>query len=356
MLQAAVATSAFAVLLGATSGFFAAICAWSESDARRQAGYACASVFGLIVMGLSLGTSAANGWAVVLTATYVPTSAAILSWFADRSRMKPRNLSSTAVVVGIVLLCSGICGQGGALGAGLGEFAKGGPLGHAPLALALAFGGSAEFFVALALTRAVLAGRFAPELSVHGATVVDEIDRFETSSGGVIERSQWPLTVLAVCGAAIGISGGALMLNGHSNAGTGMSPIVLAGGNAAATLIGCLPAVAGLLMGWRTPRPVEAVQLDPDSDGLLLRLGRNRFYCDALLFLLIALPVRAAAQFTRFADWFFIDGFVSGAPASAVEAAGLMLEPVQGRSVAFYLASAAVGTALLAAVVIWLRY
>jgi hypothetical protein len=55
-------------------------------------------------------------------------------------------------------------------------------------------------------------------------------------------------------------------------------------------------------------------------------------------------------------DWFLIDGFVSGAPASAVEAAELMLEPVQGRSVAFYLASAAVGTALLAAVVIWSRY
>ena len=77
---------------------------------------------------------------------------------------------------------------------------------------------------------------------------------------------------------------------------------------------------------------------------------------DALLLVLVALPVRAVAQFARFVDWFFMDGFVSGAPASAVEAAGLMLEPVQGRSVVFYLASAAVGTALLAAVVFWLRY
>jgi hypothetical protein len=88
----------------------------------------------------------------------------------------------------------------------------------------------------------------------------------------------------------------------------------------------------------------------------LIRLGRNRFYCDALLIAFVSLPMRAVAQFTRFVDWFFVDGFVSGTPASAVEAAGLMLEPVQGRSVAFYLASAAVGTALLAAVVTWLRY
>ena len=72
-----------------------------------------------------------------------------------------------------------------------------------------------------------------------------------------------------------------------------------------------------------------------EADGLLLRLGRNRFYCDALLLVLVALPVRAVAQFARFVDWFFIDGFVSGAPASAVEAAGLILEPVQGRSVVF---------------------
>jgi NADH-quinone oxidoreductase subunit L len=357
LMQAAVATSAFAVLLGATSAFFAAICAWSETDARRQAGFACASVFGLIVMGLSLGTSAANGWAVVLTATFVPTSAAILAWFSDRFRTtRPGDFGATAVALALVLLLSGICGQGGVLGAGLGELAEGGSLGRAPLALALAFGGSAEFFAALALTRAVLADRFARELSVHGATVVNETDRFETSTRATVERSGWPLIVLAICGAAIGVSGGDLMLNGNSNAGTGMSPIVLAGGNAAATLIGCLPAFVGLLMGWRTPRPVAAAQLDPDSDGLLMRLGRNRFYCDALLFLLVALPVRAAAQFTRFVDWFFIDGFVTGAPASAVEAAGLVLEPVQGRSVAFYLASAAVGTALLAAVVIWLRY
>ncbi len=123
-----------------------------------------------------------------------------------------------------------------------------------------------------------------------------------------------------------------------------------------ATLAGCLPALAGFVAGWRRPRREPANRPWGTTDGVLMRLGRNRFYCDALLFVLIVLPVRGLAQLARFVDWFFIDGFVSGAPVSAVESAGVMLEPVQGRSVSFYLGSAAVGTALLAAVVVWLRY
>ncbi len=164
------------------------------------------------------------------------------------------------------------------------------------------------------------------------------------------------MIVLAACGAAVGLSGGGLMLVPRPTAGNGTSPIILGGGNIMATIIGCLPACAGVFTGWAQSRLGSATQQYLEADGLLLRLGRNRFYCDALLLVLVALPVRAVAQFARFVDWFFMDGFVSGAPASAVEAAGLMLEPVQGRSVVFYLASAAVGTALLAAVVIWLRY
>lgn len=351
VLQSAVAASAFAVLLGGTSAFFAAICAWSEEDARRQAGFACASVFGLIVMGISLGAASANAWAVVLTATFVPTSAAILGWFASRSRSASLgDMGATAVAVAIVLLFSGICGQGGVLGTGLAALARGGPLRHAPLALALIFAACAEFFAAIAMTRAILAGRSVLEVGAPSASAVDG------ALSQNVERPAWPLIVLAVCGAAVGVSGGALMLNSRANAGMSLGPIVLAGGNAIATLIGCLPAVAGFVIGWQTPRRVQDAAVAPDSEGLLMRLGRNRFYCDALLFSFVALPVRAVAQFARFVDWFLVDGFVSGAPTSAVEAAGLMLEPAQGRSVAFYLASAAVGTALLAAVVIWLRY
>jgi NADH:ubiquinone oxidoreductase subunit 5 (subunit L)/multisubunit Na+/H+ antiporter MnhA subunit len=265
-----------------------------------------------------------------------------------------------------VLLFAGIGGQGGILGAGLLAFAQGIPPGRPALLLDLAFGGSATYFAAFAMTRAILAQRVANELGSPLSTSAAGTDRFETFSSPDARDSRWSLIVLTVCGAAIGLGGGALMLAPRQISGTGMSPIILAGGNIVATVIGCLPAFAGVFVGWgqarlgqarpEQARQEQATDLEPEFEGLLTRLGRNRFYCDPLLFVLLALPVRAAAQFARFVDWFFIDGFVSGAPASAVEAAGLMLEPVQGRSVVFYLASAVVGTALLAAVVISLRY
>ena len=356
VLHAASATAAFAVLLGGTSAFFAAICAWSEADARRQAGFACASVFGLIVMGLALDTPAANGWAVVLTTTFVPTSAAILAWFADRPRSaRLGDFGATAIAAAIVLLFSGICGQGGVLGAGFVASARGFPPGRGSLLLSLGFAAAATYFAAFAMTRAVLADRLSSDVGFPLSNSASGTDWFETPSSRNTQHSGWPLIILAPCGAAVGL-GGAMMLISRPTGPNGTNPITLGGGNVVATIIGCLPACAGVFTGWAQGRRASATQPDLEADGLLSRLGRNRFYCDALLLVSVALPARAVAQFVRFVDWFFLDGFVSGAPASAVEAAAIMLEPVQGRSVIFYLASAAVGTALLAAVVIWLRY
>jgi NADH:ubiquinone oxidoreductase subunit 5 (subunit L)/multisubunit Na+/H+ antiporter MnhA subunit len=164
------------------------------------------------------------------------------------------------------------------------------------------------------------------------------------------------LIVLAGCGIAVGLLASALTLAARPSNGDETDTLTLGGGSLVATLFGCLPALAGFLAGWRQPLREPANRPSHTTEGLLARLGRSRFYCDPLLFVLIVLPVRGLAQFARFVDWFFIDGFVYGAPASAVESAEVVLEPIQGRSVSFYLASAAVGTALLAAVVVWLRY
>ena len=141
VLHAARATAAFAVLLGGDFGVF-------RGDLRLgRDGCAAASEFCMRQRvrfdrdGSALGTAAANGWAVVLTATFVPTSAAILGWFGDRPRSaKPGDLGATAVAVAIVLLFSGICGQGGVLGEGLVAFAKGIPPGRGSLLLSLGFG------------------------------------------------------------------------------------------------------------------------------------------------------------------------------------------------------------------------
>jgi NADH:ubiquinone oxidoreductase subunit 5 (subunit L)/multisubunit Na+/H+ antiporter MnhA subunit len=161
--------------------------------------------------------------------------------------------------------------------------------------------------------------------------------------------------MLATCGVVVGLAGGVLMLSETPNASVGTSLLTLAGGSPVACLVGCLPAITGFIAGWSWSRPDSADQPSKTREALMARLGRHRFYCDGFLFVLIVLPIRGLAQFARLVDWFFIDGFVSGAPASAVETAAFMLEPVQGRSVLFYLTSTAVGTALLAAVVVWLR-
>ena len=144
-------------------------------------------------------------------------------------------------------------------------------------------------------------------------------------------------------------------------------------------LAGLVPGIAGLLVGrrqsQRVPVPHHAELLPfpghfgpgqpvlgptgfgpgGNSRTLLMRLGQNRFYCDALLFLFVALPVRGAAQLVRFADWYVVDGLTSGIPVGLVEAATPMLEPIQKRSVAFYIVSAVVGTAILTGLIVWLR-
>ena len=367
VLHAAAAASAFAVFLGGASAFFAAICAWSETDVRRQAAFACASVFGMIVLGLALPVPAAGAWAAVLTATFVPTSSAVLAWFATWPRTatdRPSQgvagglagIAPAAVAVSIALLFSGICGQGGILSAGLSAVADGTlPVG-ATLALAFVLTLCAQFFAALAMTRALLAGRTTHEVGVAVSSAAIAPNVFQARPRPSTQLSNWPMVVLAGCGVVVGLVAGALTLTGRPSTGTATGSITLAGGNILATLVGCLPGLTGFLAGWRHPQREPANRPSHTTDGLLMRLGRNRFYCDTFLFVLIVLPVRGLAQLARFVDWFFIDGFVSGAPASAVESAELVLEPVQGRSVSFYLASAAVGTALLAAVVVWLRY
>ncbi len=206
------------------------------------------------------------------------------------------------------------------------------------------------------MTRALLARTTTLEVAVPDFVSVSRRDSPEDPPKFFANFSSWPLAVLAACGLVIGLAGGALTLAGKANARTNAATLTLAGGTIAATLLGCLPAVAGFFAGWRRPGRDPANRELGTSGDLLTRLGRKRFYCDAFLLSLVVLPTRGLAQFVRFIDWFVVDGFVSGAPVSAFESAGAVLEPVEGRSVFFYLVSAAVGTALLGAVVVSLRY
>ena len=367
VLHAAAAASAFAVFLGGASAFFAAICAWSETDVRRQAGFACASVFGIVVLGLSLPVPAAGMWGVVFTATFLPTSAAVLGWFAEwprppadsRSQGVPGKLAGLApgaVAVSIAVLFSGICGQGGILAAGLNGGRRGGRRGECV----------SRSRVGSRTVRPVLRGtghdaRVA--CRPHGTRSRRSLSRPQPSTRTSLKRvpcatnaraGQWLFWPAAVSWSVS--CAGALTFAGRPSTGAGTRLADSRRGSVVATLVGCLPALAGFFAGWRRPRREPANRPWGTTDGVLMRLGRNRFYCDRLVVRAHRLAGPRTGPVARFVDWFFIDGFVSGAPASAVESAGVLLEPIQGRSVSFYLASATVGTALLAAVVVWLRY
>ena len=364
-LHAAAAASAFAVFLGGASAFFAAICAWCENNPRRQSGFACASIFGFVVLGLSLPGQAAAAWGIVLTAVFIPTSTVLLGWSANgggpvsnldrmkslegtrRSRRERSPFRLSSCYRGFVVKAASWRPHGGAV--------EGRCAGARPLRRRSSWHSAAQFFAALAMTRALLSRTTTLEVAVPDFVSVSKMDSPEDHPK-FANFSSWPMVVLAACGTVIGLAGGALTLAGRTNAPTSAAIPTLAGGTIVATLLGCLPALAGFFAGWRRPRRAPDNRELRTTGDLLTRLGRKRFYCDAFLLSLVVLPTRGLAQVVRFIDWFVVDGFVSGAPVSAVESAGAVLEPIEGRSVFFYLVSAAVGTALLGAVIVSLQY
>jgi NADH:ubiquinone oxidoreductase subunit 5 (subunit L)/multisubunit Na+/H+ antiporter MnhA subunit len=164
------------------------------------------------------------------------------------------------------------------------------------------------------------------------------------------------MILLATCGGVIGLVAGPLMLVPPPALGAGGQAVRAGDVRLAGSLIGCLPALAGFVVGWRRARSEPSGRADRQRGSLLARLGRSRFYCDALLFLFVVVWIRGLAQLARFIDWIFIDGFVAGAPTSFIESAAALLEPVQRRSARFYLASSAVGTGVLALLIVWLHH
>jgi hypothetical protein len=123
----------------------------------------------------------------------------------------------------------------------------------------------------------------------------------------------------------------------------------------AADLAGSIPALAGLGLGVLRARSSSIDHETRSSRGLLMRLGRHRFYCDGLILAFIVLPLRASAQFARFFDWAMIDHMIFGMPASLAQTGADLFEPTERRSPAFYALAAGMSAVCLAAAIVWLR-
>jgi NADH:ubiquinone oxidoreductase subunit 5 (subunit L)/multisubunit Na+/H+ antiporter MnhA subunit len=163
---------------------------------------------------------------------------------------------------------------------------------------------------------------------------------------------RWPVLVLSCSAVAAGLVGTiAFLRDGHH--------LFLLSGrlamNTGGLAFGSLAALLGLALAASRIWGRSMNSVAGPHDGTFLRLGRNRFYCDSFLFLTVALPVRAAAQLARFLDWFLIDHLVSAIPAQVAEWAGQSFEPIQRKSVSFYVVSTLIGTAMLALVILSLR-
>jgi NADH:ubiquinone oxidoreductase subunit 5 (subunit L)/multisubunit Na+/H+ antiporter MnhA subunit len=373
VLEIAIASAQLAMVLAALSAFAAAVCAFASESRHRTVAFACVSVLSVVVFGLFARAPAAEAWGLALLAVYIPASAAIQSVLAADSASQIVGASNWipapsaglrwALSASIVVLFCGLCGQAPIVAETLQLVAPGSE--SSTLKLGLLFVACGQFLTGFAMGRVLVGGR-GPSRSKASSPMVIETTLAGSATESHDRPLDWPANSLAAVSALIGLT--AIAWSGlrwraslHSGEFLGAHA-----GEFLLIIADCAIAVAGLAVGawtFRQGRVEPASHLGGPSrrrslfeNSTLTALGRHRFYCDAVLFLFILLPIRGVAQLARFVDWFVIDGFVSGVPAGLVESAGELFSPIQRRSVAFYLLSSVVGTALLAGIIVWLRH
>jgi NADH:ubiquinone oxidoreductase subunit 5 (subunit L)/multisubunit Na+/H+ antiporter MnhA subunit len=321
LLNSAAAILPLAAFLGGSSAFCLGVCAVADPDFRRAAGFACASVLGTVLLGLSTGGALSPTITLGLIAVFVPSATAIL--LADTTHATARRWTIAAIGI----LFSGVCGQAWLLGGALESLFAGPGRDTPPLLLAVLLAACGQYLAAAAVVRSW--GR---------------VGKGEALSS---DSSPGRLTVLA--GAALAAGVVAAVLNFRD-----LVP-GSAGGTLAFAALGLIPGVGGLMAGARSARAEWKVFPSEAVNDVLMRLGKSGFYFDAFLFLFVLVPLRGVAGLARFVDWGVIDTLASGGPASLFESAATFFAPLQQRGVFFYLFSAVLGTVVLSVLMIWLR-
>jgi NADH:ubiquinone oxidoreductase subunit 5 (subunit L)/multisubunit Na+/H+ antiporter MnhA subunit len=332
LLNSAAAILSLAAFVGGSSAFCLGVCSVADADFRRAAGFACASVFGTALLGLSTGGMLSPTIVLALIAVFVPSATAIL--LADASRTQATTRLWTIAAIG--LLFSGLCGQAWLLGGAL-ESLFAGPGGDKPpLLLAVLLAACGQYLAAASVVRSL--GLVGDE-SFAGRPVVEAPSPTDLSPGR--------LMLLTGAALAAGLVAAVLMLRDPAAASLRGTP-----GYAA---LGLIPGVGGLLAGARSTRGEWKVFPSEAVNDLLMRLGKSGFYFDAVLFLFVLVPLRGVAGLARFVDWALIDTLATGGPASLFESAAAFFGPLQHRGVLFYLFSAVLGTVVLSVLMVWLR-
>ncbi len=357
LLNLAGAILPLAAFVGGSSAFCLGVCAIADANPRRAATYSCATVLAIALLGLSTGDTAAPAIVIGLIAVFVPSATAILIASSAGMHTAARRWLLMAMVL---LLFSGLCGQGWILGRAL-ESLLFGAGGKTPtLLLAVLLAGCGQYLAAVSMMRSLGTSRFHGELdssnryggNPYGGNPQEAqlFEPFRTAS--VVETPTDDDTpagrLLLLLAAAIGAALVAVPLI------LGVLPPLSPHALAYAAL-GLIPGVGGLAAGIQAGRGGWKVFPSEAVNGLLMRLGRGNFYFDAFLFLFVLVPLRGVAALARFVDWAIIDTLASGGPASLFESAASFFGPLQYRSVFFYLFSALLGTVVLSVLLIWLQ-
>jgi NADH:ubiquinone oxidoreductase subunit 5 (subunit L)/multisubunit Na+/H+ antiporter MnhA subunit len=351
LLQAAPAAASLAAFWAAASAFLAAVCAWAADESRRASGFAAASVLAIAVCGLASREAGMAAAGLTLLCVYLAAASGFLlaSSASGEASYRERPFLSGSGVSAAVLF-SGVCGQAWVFAGALRSLRTPGGAVDGPMLFIVGLIAAAEFFTAAAVARIRGAGPGAVS-TADGQTTLVVVSDGTAATSLPIGRAGWPAAALSGGALLVGLLAvGALVLQAQAEATSGDR----FGGALTGAVLGCLPSLAGFAVLKRR-LPLASAWARRGAERPLMRLGRHRFYCDACLFLFVLLPVRAGAQFARFADWFFIDGVVTGIPLTLAESAAAAFSPVQRRSVAFYALSAVMGAAILAALIVWLR-
>ena len=99
LLNSAGAILPLTAFVGGSSAFCLAVCAVADTDFRRAGCFACASVLGTVLLGLSTGEPASPSIALGLAMVFVPSAAAILLAEVARTHSTGRRWSIAACIM-----------------------------------------------------------------------------------------------------------------------------------------------------------------------------------------------------------------------------------------------------------------
>ncbi|MGE3315982.1 MAG: proton-conducting transporter membrane subunit [Planctomycetaceae bacterium] len=350
--------------IGGFTVFFASLSAACSSGAQRVLGYATCSILGWVLLGIGIGTATGTVAAIRLIILQIVASAAaccVLEYrkttaetgdgsstgvapvMNSRTSSLARERRWTFLVVAAILV-SGIWGQGAILAA-LWDSAA------APTSTSGQQSQSPGSGISILLLVLGTLGTLFLSTSLFREFFTAALDKSESpprrTEGGFWLGVAMVLTAIAL----LLLERSALSVE-RIAATVAPAPLTAVEFDWSGLGIGILPALIGIVVAWMR---LQSAAESPKSFGWFVRLSRSRYYFDDFFFLAIELPIRAMGQLSRFFDWFLIDGILVQIPSRIPAHVAKLARPLQNSAAQIAALTIVLATAVLLAVIVWLR-